>query len=247
MKALKKTIIVLAFVTVAMAQSPEPPLGDSRFTVHTLLREDIFAGFMADDMDRFSRGEKNIQLLLEQRPGQKGNLLAWKAGATLYRAVRAYEAHHQDEFQRYYRQALDLFAEAGKTTSGNEGLSAVTGGSFALFADRLPKEYRAAAWAEAYKNYQILYRAQENVLDKLPVHLRGEVLAGLTQSAQRTGHKEEMGQYLDKILSLLGGTPYEPLAKKWKANPELAEKSTITCMTCHDAGRISARLAALNK
>ena len=240
-----KILLIAALVTVAAAQSHNSPLSDNRLTVHTLVREDIFAGFMADDMTRFERGEKNIQLLMEQRPDQKGNLLAWKGGALLYRAVRANENKRADEFQRYYQQALGAFAEARKQTVGNEGVAAVTGGSFALFADRLPNEYRAAAWSTAYDNYQALYKLQAPFVDKLPPHLRGEVLAGVAQTAQRTGRKEEAAQFVDKMLALLGGTPYEPMAKKWKANPESAANSSLTCMTCHDAGRLAVRMADL--
>ncbi|HSB09433.1 MAG TPA: hypothetical protein VLM38_07950 [Blastocatellia bacterium] len=245
-----KRIIVIGFllVTVAAARSPqaEPPLADSRLTVHTLVREDIFAGFMGDDMDRFARGEKNIDLLLAQRPAQRANLLAWKGGATLYRAVRAYENKHADEFKKLYQQTLDNFAEAGKLNTGNDGVAAVTGGSFALFADRLPKEYRAAAWASAYDNYLTLYKLQAGIIDKLPVHLKGEVLAGLATAAQRTGRKDETAQYVDKMLAVLGGTPYEPMAQKWKANPESASKTSLLCMTCHDAGRLGPTLGRLN-
>ena len=239
-----KILVIAALVTVAAAQSHQIPLSDSRLTVHTLLREDIFAGFMADDMKRFERGEKNIQLLMEQRPDQKGNLLSWKGGALLYRAVIANENQRADEFQRYYRQALDAFAEARKSP-GNDGVAAITGGSFALFADRLPNEYRAAAWSTAYDNYQALYKLQAPFVDKLPLHLKGEVLAGVAQTAQRTGRKEEAAQFVDKMLALLPGTPYEPMAKKWKANPESAGNSSLTCMTCHDPGRLAVRMADL--
>ena len=90
----------------------------------------------------------------------------------------------------------------------------------------------------AYDNYLALYKQQAAILDRLPVHLRGELLGGLAQAAQRTGRKEEMNQYVDKILAVLGGTPYEPIAKKWKANPESAANTSITCMTCHDGGRL---------
>lgn len=244
---LMKILLVGAFVTVVAAQSPQTPLSDSRLTIHTLVREDIFAGFMADDMKRFERGEKNIELLLEQRPSQRGNLLSWKGGALLYRAVRAHENNSPDEFKRYYRQAIETFAEAAKQPEGSEGVAAVTGGSFAIFADRLPKEYRAAGWSTAYDNYLILYKQQASILDRLPVHLRGEVLGGLAQAAQRTGRKEESAQYVDKIIAVLGGTPYEPVARKWKSDPESAATTSITCMTCHDGGRLNARLAELNK
>lgn len=244
---IKKALLVVALVTVAAAQSPQSSLSDSRLTVHTLVREDIFAGWMSDDMVRFERGEKNIQLLLEQRPGQKGNLLSWKGGALLYRAVLAHEGNRADEFKRFYQQALDAFSEAGKTTSGNDGVAAITGGSFAVFGDRLPKEYRAAAWSASYDNYMTLYKQQAPIIDRLPVHLRGEVLGGLAQSAQRTGRKEETALYIDKMLAVLGGTPYEPVARKWKSNPESAATTSITCMNCHDAGRLAVRLSDLKQ
>jgi hypothetical protein len=230
-----------------VAQSPDPPLADSRLTVHTLVREDIFAGFLTDDMERFSRGEKNIQLLLEKRPAEKSSLLAWKGGATLYRAVRAHENNRADEFKTYYRQALDLFTEARKLSPDNEGVAAISGGSFAIFADRLPKENRASAWSQAYDSYLELWKKQAPIVDKLPLHIRGELLGGLAQSAQRTGRTEEMGQYLDKILTLMRDSPYEPVARQWKKNPEAAANTSITCLSCHDGGRLAARVAALNK
>jgi hypothetical protein len=239
---------VTALVGVAMAQSPSPQalLSDSRISVNTLLREDIFAGFLADDMDRFSRGEKNLDLLLEQRPAEKSTLLAWRALTKLYRAIRATENNRNDEFQQYYRQATDLFAEAARVGPDNPGVSAIRGGSYVVLGDRLPKEYRPAAWSQAYESYRALWKLQAPAVDRLPVHLRGELLAGLAQSAQRTGHAEEMSQYVDKILEVLRDTPYEPIAKRWKANPASAANSTIACMTCHDAGRLAARVASLN-
>jgi hypothetical protein len=244
---IKKIFLLVVLVTVAAAQSIEPPLSESRLTVHTLLREDIFAGFLADDMQRFYRGEKNLQLLLEKRPGDKAHLLAWKGGAMLYRAVRAHENNRGDEFQQYYQQALDVFSQASQLAPGDEGVAAITGGSYVLFADRLPKQYRAAGWSQAYDFYQVLWKSQAPIVDKLPLHMRGELLAGLAVSAQRTGRKEEMTQYLNKILAVLGGTAYEPIAKQWKANPEAANKTSITCLSCHDSGRLAARIGALDK
>ncbi len=246
MYMIKRIVVVLMLATIVVAQSIEPPLSDTRLTVHTLVREDIFAGFLADDMEQFARAEKNIEILLEKRPDQKANLLAWKGGATLYRAVRAYENKNNDEFQQKYKQALALFQEAGSYKSGNDAVHAVTGGSFAVFGDRLPKEYQTAAWQEAYTHYQALYKQQAQVLDRLPVHFRGEVLGGLAQASQRTGRTEEIDQYLDRILTALKDTPYESVAKKWKANPKAAQSLSITCLNCHEGGRLGARLNALN-
>jgi hypothetical protein len=240
-----KTLLAVAFVTVALAQSPEPPLNDSRLTVHTLVREDIFAGFLADDMERFSKGEKNIELLLGQRPAQRPNLLAWKGGASLYRAVRALESNRRDEFDRLYRETLDLFSQAAAAKSGNDAVAAIIGGSYMVLADRLPKELQSAAWSQAYDSFQVLWKLQGAFVEQLPVHLRGELLGGLAQSAQRTGRTQETAEYLEKILIALRDTPYERVAKQWKANPEAAAKTSITCVTCHEPGRLAARLTAL--
>src|SRR5262249_10601053 len=161
--------------------------------------------FLSDDQERFSRGEKNIDLLLAQRTGDRAPLLAWKGGATLYRAVRALENNHPDEFKEKYQQAVDFFNEAAKTGPNDGGGIAVTGGSFAVFADRLPKELRAAAWARAYENYSTLWKQQSSFVDKLPLHIKGELLGGLAQSAQRTGHSEELALSLGKIGELMPG------------------------------------------
>lgn len=250
MRRIKLTLLFVAFVTiVAVAQTPQSapqPLADTRLSVNTLLREDIFAGFLSDDMERFARGEKNLETLLEQRPAAKSTLLAWKAGAVYYRAIRAYENNQRDQFDRYYTQALDLLTQARQIGPQDGGVYAIMGGVNVIFADRLPKEKRAAAWAQAYEAYQVLWKFQGAQLEKLPVHLRGELLGGLAQAAQRTGHTQEFNDYLDKIVAVLGGTPYEPIARQWKKNPATAATGSITCMTCHEPGRLAARLTALN-
>jgi hypothetical protein len=246
-KTFLKTLLLVALVTVAVAQSPEPPISDTRISIHTLVREDIFAGLLGDDLERFSRGERNIQLLLEKRPAAKPHLLAWKGSATMYRAVRAHEKNSGDEFQQKYREALDLFSEARQLKPEDDGVAAVIGGTYVVLADRLPKENRAAAWSQSYDSYQLLWKHQAPIVEKLPVHIRGELLGGLAQSSQRTGRTEELSQHLDKIMTVMRDTPYEPVAKKWKANPEAAAKTSITCLTCHDSGRLAARITALNK
>jgi tetratricopeptide (TPR) repeat protein len=246
MRTLKIIVLAVILATAAVAYTTEIPLTDTRLTIHTLVREDIFAGFLQNDLERLTRAEKNIEVLLESRPKERPELLAWKGGAMLYRAVITSEKNQRAEYEQKYRQALALFAQAQQLAPSRDGVAAVTGGSFGLFADRLPKEHRAAAWERAYNAYQILWQQQSAGIDKFPVHHRGEVLSGVTQSAMRTGRTKEANEFLDKMLVMLAGTPYEPTAKQWKANPKAAENSSLLCMNCHEPGRLDARLAALN-
>ena len=247
MRVLASLIVIVVLIGGAAAQSPEPPLSDTRLTVHTLLREDLFAGFMANDMVRFARGERNVEQLLKDRPDQRGNLQAWRGLALMNRAVLAHEAGKSEEFLTSYKAARTAFAEAAQQTSGNDGAAAVTGGSYAVFADRLPEPHRAAAWADAYAAYSLLWQQQGPAIDKLPVHHRGEVLAGLVQSSQRTGRTAEMAQHLDRMLTSMQGTPYEAAAREWKANPASAATTRVTCKNCHNPGRLAPQLTALQK
>jgi hypothetical protein len=71
-------LLALMIITATSAEIPDPPLSETRLTIHTLLREDIFAGLLENDMQRLTRGEKNIQLLLQQRPEANAPLMGWR-------------------------------------------------------------------------------------------------------------------------------------------------------------------------
>ena len=161
----------------------------------------------------------------------------------LYRAVRAHEAGESAEFQRLYQQARDLFTQAAETKSGNDGVPAIVGGSLTVFADRLPQEHRAAAWSLAYDHYALLWKLQEPALNQLPLHMKGELLAGLAQTAQRTGRQEEATLYVDKMLTMLKGTPYEATASKWKSDPASASSSSVTCKSVSRGGPPASELS----
>ena len=249
MRILRAAIVLFVVVVSSAAQTADALLSDTRLTVHTLLREDVFGGFLGNDIARMAKAEANIESLMKSRPDQKANLLAWRSGAALKRAVVAHEAGQAQEFAKHFAIARDGFAEAAKLATGgqNDGVAAITGGTLVILADSLPAEHRAAAWAQAYDNYTLLWKQQGAGIENMPVHFKGEVLAGLTQSAQRTGRSEEVALYLDKMLTVLANTPYEAMAKQWKADPASAATSNLTCKNCHNPGRLSNRLAALNK
>ena len=176
-------------------------------------------------------------------------VLAWKGGAALYRSVLAHEKGNAAEFERHYANALARFkeAEAAQSSPGNIARHAITGGSLVIFADRLPEKYRTAAWTTAYDMFGQIWTAQAPYVTKLPVHARGELLSGLAVSSQRLGKAGESVEHLDRMMTMLQGTPYEAGARKWKENPEAATKVRITCMNCHDGGRLEATRAALDK
>lgn len=231
-------LAVLMAGTVA-AQPAGPPLSETRLSISTLVREDIFAGWMDRDLTRMSRGEASIDQLLKERPNDRAPLLAWKGGAVLYRAVLAREAGKTADYRRLYKEAVALFDESVSLKSRDGAVPAVVGGSYLLFGDRLDKADQPAAFAKSYEQYQALYAVQGQIADKLPPHLRGELMAGLVNSAQRSGHDAEAAAALDKMLVVVKDTPYEAMAVKWKADPKSAAGTQLICKNCHDAGRLA--------
>jgi hypothetical protein len=93
----------------------------------------------------------------------------------------------------------------------------------------------------------MLWKQQGEGIEKLPLHHKGEVLAGLAQSAQRTGRTDEVALYLDKMLTLLADTPYETMAKQWKSDPASAATTNLTCKGCHGPGRLANRIEVLKQ
>jgi len=237
---------VVAISSAIPAQSPEPPLADTRLTVHTLVREDIFAGFLQNDLTRLARAEKNLETLYAARPDERAGILAWQGSTALTRAAQANEAKQPDQFQQHYRRAQDLFAEAMKVGPENVGVFAITGGSQVGIADRLPPTERTASWELGYKAYQQLWKLQGPIIEKLPLHHKGEVLSGLAQTAQRTGRSDEAATNLDRILTLMPDTPYASRARQWKDDPSV-RTSRLACQTCHGPGTLVSRLAEVSK
>jgi hypothetical protein len=250
MKILLGAAIAAATVAGAVVAQPvnvieRPPLEDKRIAISTLVREDIFAGIIDRDMVRFARGEANIDKLLEMRPADRPTLLAWKGGALLNRAAIANEAGDKAAYKRYFTQAVAALDEADKAGMTDGGKAAVSGASELLFADRLAPADAKAMWARAYDNYQMLWKAQGGIADKLPPHLRGELMSGMVMTAQRTGRQAEADAALEKMLVIVKDTPYETVAKQWKADPKIQPNSMLSCKNCHDVARLAPIMSTL--
>jgi tetratricopeptide (TPR) repeat protein len=240
-------VALIAMPTSAFGQAPEPPIADTRLTVHTLVREDIFAGFLQNDLKRLERAEKNLERLRESRPAERANVIAWQGSAALTRAALASEGKQQTQFTQHYQRAIGLFEEAMRLDPEGVGVFAITGGTQSSLADRLPPAERARGWEQAYGAYQRLWQLQGAIIEKLPLHHKGEVLSGLAQSAQRTGRDAEANAQIDRILKLLPDTPYAKRAQQWKDDPSSRAQVKVTCQSCHAPGTLVARLAEVSK
>jgi len=218
-------------LVVCQAQTPKP-------TFYTMVREDTFAGYMGGDMARFERGMRYTEQVLADNP-QNADALVWKGGGRVFLATRLYAQDLNAKADILYEGGLALMEQAVANQPGNAGVRASYGGVLAYLAPRLPEGRRKAALEKARSMYEWLYKAQEQVLDRLPVHFRGETLAGLAETNQKLGDVKQAQVYLKRILASLPDTPYAGTAESWLAHPESAgANQQMVCGTCHEAGRL---------
>jgi len=227
--------------TVAVAGEPKP----DKVPTHIWVREDLFAGLLANDMERFARGEEKLADLLAANP-KNYEALPWKMSAEMLRAVLAFESGNRAEFDQRYQKAVAGFEGMNKQAPNNVGILAIYGGTISTLSHRLPPDVAAAANRRSVELYLNLEQVQKDSFEKMPVHHRGEVLSGAAQGAARSGQEELARTYLAKIVETLPGTPYVAVARKVLENPELGKTARIACNSCHEPNRLADFTARLN-
>ena len=173
---LRITALFFLFVIAALPQ--ERPEG---VPISIWVREDLFAGFLADSMEDFNRGVAKLDHILAEIPDDP-SALAFRASADIYLAVRAAEAGRADEYERLFASSNRLF-DRSQAVQPDRSIAylAITGGMATIVGDRIPEKHRRQVWQRGLNSYLQLEQAQKEAFDKMPVHHRGEVLGGIAQ------------------------------------------------------------------
>lgn len=229
-------VLLLAFAT-SVAQQP-------KLSVYTLTREDMFAGPLQDDMNRFQAGMEKLDEMLRENPKNE-DALVMKGFGKVFLAVKALERGDRAGFDSLYSEGIGLMEQARSIRPNNLGVMAVYGATTLYFYPRLPAEQQPAALAKAKTYYEAMYRDQEKFIEKFPLHLKGELLGGLADVEYRLENREKAREYLERIVQTMPGTAYEAKARRWLEKPESVSKDDrLLCLSCHDPGRLKNRLAA---
>lgn len=222
-------------------------LAEQRLTLHWLVREDIFAGVLANDRARLEKGAQTLDTVAAFYPSVEVH--AWRAGVEMMRAIWAHEDGKPEDFRRHYSLAMTYF-DATRNAADQKSAAIpeiFEGGIYVATADRLPENLRRGAWERCYLAYKKLNAMEAPRLDKLPLHMKGEVIAGLAVATQRTGRTEELPAALEAVQTKLAGSVYANAAKKWQADPASATKVRMACMTCHEPNTLAPTLERIHK
>lgn len=225
-----------AIIWVGAALLSMSAMAQSKLTLNWLVREDIFAGMLANDHARFEKGVETLSKV--GRFYSEIEVLAWQGTVEATRAVWAHEAGKPEDFRRHYALSATYFDQlrglAAKDERARLLLAIFEGATLVTMADRLPEPVRTAAWDRSYKSYQALWAMEQGNIDRLPLHMKGEILGGRAAAAFRTGHEEDLRQTLALIQEKMPGTLYATVAKKWTDDPAARAKTRIACISCHE-------------
>ena len=226
-------------VSVAVAEQQRP----AGVPFYTWVREDTFGGFIDDDMTRFERGVVKAQEYLAE-DASNVDAANWVAATKVYRAVRAFDKGDAASGDRFMQEALTAMDDAVVQAPRNFGIRATSGGTLAYFAMRLPERHSKVALEKARDHFTALYAVQSPALPQLPLHMKGELLAGLAETEFRLGQKDKATTWLNKIVTDMPDTAYAQKAAQWLSAPEKVDRtSRLVCQSCHEPGRLKSWMA----
>jgi hypothetical protein len=214
-----------------------------KITVHTWVREEMFAGILVDDKDALERGAKKLDRILASNPDDEV-ALSWRMFEYVTRA--AWENDKGDHAAAGKLVERALATRQRIAASNDQGAHVVMGGSLLLYAARSPKQATEAMYRDGRDHLLKVRKAQDAYFAKLPPHFSGELLSQLVFAADRLGDKDAKEQYIAEMKKLLAGTPYERRAEKWQTM-EIKDWNTVRCISCHEPGRLNNVLSSMNK
>lgn len=241
MSQYRTPMLLLAIGCTALLSAESRPAG---LSIHTWVREDIFAGYMAGDMERLERGMSKLAEILQAEP-QNATALAWDAAGKLLQAVKALEAGDQAKYAAAYRDSEAQSLKALELAPKDVGVLVIRGGTLIMMGDRLAEADRRNAFEIGYRNYALAVDLQRQSMDRLPPHFRGELWSGLALAADRLEMPEERRKYIELMTANLQGTPYPARADRWSKQTRI--EGRYMCLSCHEPGRLAARLKAIEK
>lgn len=232
---------VLALPLLAAAASLDKP---EKLTIHTWVREDIFAGWVARDNAALERGVAKLNRFLEQNPGQE-DALAWLYLSEMHRMRAAQAAGDSAAYDRAMAAAAQLRAKIFDGRTAGVGPYIIVGSGLVAGAFWARDEDRPQMYRDGRAMLKRVPEIQGERFNALPPHMRGELWSQIAFASDRLGDKPERDRYIEFMLTQLKGSLYEKRAERWQKLSALTTEADNMCISCHEPGRLKPTAARL--
>lgn len=236
---------LLGLLALAVLLPAEELAKPDKLSIHTWVREDIFAGWMAKDNEALARGERKLDHYLNANPTDH-NALAWKFLAIYCHMRDAYAKGDTKIYRGLVAVARKTQEKAFANSPQDAGPYIIIGGSLVMGAFYADPADREAMYREGRELLRKVPVIQAKYFHTLPPHMRGELWSLMAYASDRLGDKAERDNIIQQMREQLAGSPYEARAKRWLTLSELNSATDNMCISCHEPGRLKNVQARLN-
>ena len=228
----------LCFVAIALLPAAEDLVKPANIGISTWVREDLFAGWIANDLDTFGRGVRKLDLYLNDHPDDI-DALSWKYLVIAYRMRQALAAGDHAAYHRLLAAAKEVRQKAFAGDAHDPTPYIIVGSSLVRLASSAPEQDRAWMYGDGRELLNKLPGIQKDYFETLPAHMRGELWSQIAFASDRLGDRAERDRVIGEMLAKLQGSPYETRARHWQKLSNLTSEGDYTCLSCHDPGRLT--------
>src|SRR4051812_48025596 len=100
---------LLFFLAAPLAHSADELAKPEKISIHTWVREEMFAGWISNDVPALERGVAKLDLYLKDPPPDR-NALSWKCLEASYRMLQARARHDDAAWNKQLAAAKELRA-----------------------------------------------------------------------------------------------------------------------------------------
>jgi hypothetical protein len=217
----------------AVPTPPAPaaePAGERAPRFDYLVRADFFAG-MRGDRARFERAMKLCEETLARDP-RHAEAMVWYGSGQMVLAGQAFRSGDAAKGRELWELGLRTMAEAVALAPDRAGVLIPRGATLLLAARQIPPGAESRSLLQTgVADYEKALAIQTPFFERLSVHARGELLAGLVEGWHQLGQDETARTYLERMVTELDGSGYQARAKAWlETGPPLGG---FACASCH--------------
>jgi hypothetical protein len=233
--------LAVTALTICSVLAADDLVKPDKLSLHTWVREDIFAGWMVRDEAALERGAQKVARHLRDHPNDR-SALSWQF---LVESLRFRNQKDDAVYQKQLAAANALRERIFPSDSKDVGPYIIIGGTLINLAVHAREKDREWMYREGREILSKVPALQGPTFEKLPPHMRGELWSSLALASDGLKDRAERDRILDTMLEQLKGTAYESRARRWKGLEAITNPADHLCISCHEPGRLKPTMARL--